>query len=150
MIDEIDKKILHELVKDGRSSVEAVAEKVGLSATPVRRRIRRLEQDGIVRAYRADIDLEKCGLELALYVFIKLQSRDRKSIAEFERLITSLKEVQSCDLVTGPFDYILTVRSPSMKAYNDYLRSVLAELPGIFGIETSVVIGQVKQPMAVP
>jgi len=73
-----------------------------------------------------------------------LQSRDRKTIAEFERRILELDEVQRCDLITGVHDYILTLRLPDMKDYNGYLRETLAELPGVFGIETSVVIGNVK------
>ena len=141
MIDKTDRKIVTAVIEDGRASVEAVAEAVGLSPTPTRRRIRRLEEAGVISGYQAVIDPEKCGLELAIYVFIKLQSRDRKAIAEFEARIMELPEIQRCDLITGAHDYILTLRLPGMKDYNRYLREVLAELPGVFGIETSVVIG---------
>ena len=144
MIDQTDRKIVTAVIEDGRASVEAVAEAVGLSPTPTRRRIRRLEEAGVISGYQAVIDPEKCGLELAIYVFIKLQSRDRKAIAEFEARVLDLPEIQRCDLITGAHDYILTLRLPGMKDYNRYLREVLAELPGVFGIETSVVIGQVK------
>jgi len=150
MLDDVDKKIINELVDDGRASVETVAERIGLSPTPTRRRIRRLEDDGIVRGYHAAIDPGKCELDLALYVFIKLQSRNRKSIGEFEARIRNLPEVQRCDLITGPHDYILTIRLASMTDYNVYLRDVLAELPGVFGIETSVVIGHVKDTPHLP
>lgn len=144
MIDKIDRKILTALTNDGRASVESVAGAVGLSPTPTRRRIRHLEEAGVIRAVRADIDPEKCGLELAVYVFIKLQSRDRDTIAAFEARIMELDEIQRCDLITGVHDYVLTLRLPGMTDYNRYLREVLAELPGVFGIETSVVIGKVK------
>ena len=150
MIDKTDRKIVTAVIEDGRASVEAVAEAVGLSPTPTRRRIRRLEEDGVISGYQAVIDPEKCGLELAIYVFIKLQSRDRKAIAEFEARIMELPEIQRCDLITGAHDYILTLRLPGMKDYNRYLREVLAELPGVFGIETSVVIGQVKDTPLLP
>lgn len=150
MIDKTDRKIVTAVIEDGRASVEAVAETVGLSPTPTRRRIRRLEEDGVISGYQAVIDPEKCGLELAIYVFIKLQSRDRKAIAEFEARIMELPEIQRCDLITGAHDYILTLRLPGMKDYNRYLREVLAELPGVFGIETSVVIGQVKDTPLLP
>ena len=149
-LDKIDKKIIHALTDDGRASVESIAETVGLSATPTRRRIKRLEEGGVVRGYRADIDPEKCGLELAIYVFVKLQSRDRATIASFEARMLDLPEVQRCDLITGVHDYILTLRLPDMKNYNQYLREILAELPGVFGIETSVVIGKVKNTYALP
>ncbi len=149
-LDNIDKKIIHALTDDGRASVESIAETVGLSPTPTRRRIKRLEEGGVVKGYRADIDPEKCGLELAIYVFVKLQSRDRATIANFEARVLDLPEVQRCDLITGVHDYIPTLRLPDMKNYNQYLREILAELPGVFGIETSVVIGKVKETCALP
>lgn len=150
MLDRTDQKIVSCLIDDGRASVETVADRVGLSPTPTRRRVRRLEETGVIAGYRADIDPDKCGLELAIYVFIKLQSRDRDSIAKFESRILALPEIQRCDLITGAHDYILTVRLPGMKDYNRYLREILAELPGVFGIETSVVIGQVKNTPHLP
>ena len=150
MIDEIDKLIMTQLIIDGRASVETVAEKVGLSPTPTRRRIRRLEEDKVISGYSAAIDPAKCGLDLALYVFVKLQSRDRASIAAFETRVKELPEILKCDLITGTHDYVLSVRLSGMRDYNEYLRNVLAELPGIFGIETSVVIGQVKDTAHLP
>ncbi|MFK5980650.1 MAG: Lrp/AsnC family transcriptional regulator [Rhizobiaceae bacterium] len=150
ILDNIDKKILIALTKDGRASVEAIAEKVGLSTTPTRRRIKQLESSGVIRGYRADIDPEECGLKMAVYVFVKLQSRNQKSIAKFEAEVIGLDEVQRCDLISGLHDYILTMRIPSMESYNSYLREILAELPGIFGIETSVVIGKVKDSPQLP
>ncbi len=150
MLDEIDRKIITALIEDGRASVEAVAERIGLSPTPTRRRIRQLEEAKVISGYLADIDPDKCGLELAIYVFIKLQSRDRESIARFEARIMELPEIQRCDLITGAHDYILTVRLHGMRDYNRYLREVLAEMPGVFGIETSVVIGPVKNTPHLP
>ncbi len=143
-LDKLDKNILAALTNDGRASVESIGEQIGLSPTPTRRRIKRLEDEGVVQGYRADIDPEKCGLEMAIYVFIKLQSRDRKTIADFEARILELEEVQRCDLISGVHDYILSLRLPDMNTYNQYLRKTLAELPGVFGIESSVVIGKVK------
>lgn len=150
MLDRTDQKIVSTLIDDGRASVETVADRVGLSPTPTRRRVRRLEETGVIAGYRADIDPDKCGLELAIYVFIKLQSRDRESIAKFESRILALPEIQRCDLITGAHDYILTVRLPGIRDYNRYLREILAEMPGVSGIETSVVIGQVKNTPHLP
>jgi Lrp/AsnC family leucine-responsive transcriptional regulator len=144
MPDQIDKRILQCLVEDGRASVETVAARIGLSPTPVRRRIRNLEETGVIKGYRAEVDLAACGLPLTLIVFIKLQSRDRTTIGQFESRVRSLKEVMTCRLITGSADYMLTLQVADMASYNDYLRAVLAELPGVFGIETSVVISDVK------
>ena len=150
MLDEIDKKILHTLVCDGRASVETVAAEIGLSPTPVRRRIRRLEADGVIKGYRAEIDLEKCGLELSVFVFLKLQSRDQQTIRAFERQVLLQPEIESCALITGPHDYLLTLHTADMKSYHTFLHVVLAALPGIAGIETSMVIGDVKTRSGLP
>jgi Lrp/AsnC family leucine-responsive transcriptional regulator len=149
-LDDYDKKILHALGADARLSVEKVSELVNLSATPVRRRIRRLEKEGVIKRYTIDVDLNKCGYGQQLFVFIKLQRRDQATIADFERKVLDLPEVTSCSLVSGPHDYVLTLRHKDMDTYNKFLREVLSELPGVFGIETSVVIGSVRDELVSP
>ncbi|MDE0524609.1 MAG: Lrp/AsnC family transcriptional regulator [Boseongicola sp.] len=149
-MDEIDKKILHALSSDARRSVESVAEEIGLSTTPTRRRIKNLEAGGIIRRYTVDVDMDRAGYGLTVYVFMKLQSRDQTTIATFENKLLHLPEVTACALVTGPHDYVLTMRFEDMDAYNRFLRSVLSELPGVLGIETSVVIGSVKNEVPLP
>ncbi len=144
MVDHIDKKILQALFEDGRASVETVAEKVGLSPTPVRLRLQRLKETGVIRGTRAEIDLAKCNLELAVIVFVKLSARDRSTISAFETRVLSIREITHCLLISGPFDYMLTVHTADMAGYNQTLRNQLAELPGVFGIETSFVISEVK------
>lgn len=150
MIDKIDKKILQAFSGDARRSVESVAEEIGLSTTPTRRRVKNLEASGVIRRYTVDVDMDQAGYGLTVYVFIKLQSRDQTNIAQFEDKILHLPEVTECALVTGPHDYVLTMRMQDMETYNRFLRSVLSELPGVFGIETSVVIGSVKNEIPLP
>ena len=149
-LDRTDVKILQVLSRDARQSVERIAEQVNRSATPVRRRIRRLEEEGIIRRYTLDVDMKACGFGLQLFVFIKLQGRDRATIADFEDQVRRLPEVTNCNLVTGAHDYVLEMRMSDMDTYNTFLRATLAELPGVFGIETSVVIGPVKDEVALP
>ncbi|MEL6318019.1 MAG: Lrp/AsnC family transcriptional regulator [Pseudomonadota bacterium] len=149
-MDEIDVRILHELAQDARASVERIAERVGLSATPVRRRMRRLEQNGALRRYTIAVDLAKCGLSLTAYVSVKLSRRDRDTLERFEERVRLIPEISRCVLVTGPFDYVLTVHTRDMKAYDALMRGRLAELPGVFGIETSVEVSVVKDGPAVP
>jgi len=143
-LDQFDKKILAALQRDGRASVERVAEQVGLSPTPTRRRIRRLEETGVIAGYAARIDPAACGLDLSLYVFVKLESRYRSNIENFETAVQKMAEVVSCHLITGAHDYLLVMHLASINDYNRYLREVIADIPGIIGIETSVVIGEVK------
>lgn len=149
-LDATDRKILSVLSQDARLSVERVSEAVNLSPTPVRRRIRRLEEAGVIRRYTLEVDMKAAGYGLRLFAFIKLQSRDRATIAEFEARVGRLPEVTSCHLVTGAHDYILAMRLRDMETYNGFLRATLAELPGVFGIETCVVIGPVKDEVALP
>lgn len=149
-LDDIDRKILSALQRDGRASVEKIAEAVGLSPTPTRRRIRRLEQGGAIMGYSAIVDPVACGLDLSLYIFIKLERRSRENIDGFEQAVERLPEVVSCDLVTGPHDYLLVTHIASMRDYNRYLHEIIADIPGIVGIETSIVIGRIKQSRTLP
>ncbi len=143
-LDNIDKEIIRTLIDDGRASVETVAEAVGLSPTPTRRRIRNLEKRGVIKGYSAVVDPELCGLELALYLLITLTVGDAEIMAEFEERALSLPEVQRCDLIAGESCYILSVRVKNMKFYNDYLRKTLVTMPGVYALETRTVIGSVK------
>ncbi|WP_420337124.1 Lrp/AsnC family transcriptional regulator [Roseibium sp.] len=150
MIDELDKKILRAFSSDARRSIESVAEGIGLSTTPTRRRVKNLEASGAIRRYTVNVDMDQAGYGLTVYVFVKLQSRDQPAIARLEDKIKDLPEITDCVLVTGPYDYILTMCIKDMETYNHFLRSVLALLPGVFGIETSVVIGSVKNEIPLP
>lgn len=143
-LDHIDKEIIRTLVSDGRASVEKVAEAVGLSPTPTRRRIKNLESLGAIQGYSAVIDPEVCGLELALYVLITLTVGDAEIMADFEERVQKLPEIHRCDLIAGESCYILSIRLKNMRSYNDYLRKTLATMPGVYAIETRTVIGGVK------
>ena len=143
-LDHIDQKIIQALIEDGRASVETVAEVVGLSPTPARRRIKRLESEGIITGYRAEVDTEKCGLELFLYVLVTLTVGSADNMADFEAAVQNLPEIQKCDLIAGANCYILSIRLKNMKQYNDYLRNTLVKLPNVYAVETRTVIGHVK------
>lgn len=144
-IDSIDIKILESLIDDGRASVESVAERIGLSPTPTRRRIRRLEEEKVITGYRAEIDPDRAGLEIRLHVMVKLKARDRGTIEKFEDIVNETPEVQSCDLLTGQYDYILLIHLASMRDYHRYLRQFLENNDGISSIESNVVIGNIKR-----
>lgn len=149
-LDRLDREILSALVNDGRASVEKVAEIVGLSPTPTRRRIRQLEKAGVIKGYRAVVDPEKCGLGLAMHVLVTLKVGDAEIMSRFEAEIMKLPEVQRCDLIAGENCYILSMFLPDMKFYNTYLRNTLVNLPGVFAVETRTVIGSVKDSAQLP
>lgn len=144
-LDSTDIKILDTLIEDGRASAESVAERIGLSPTPTRRRIRRLEEEKIITGYRAEVDPEQTGLEIRLHALVKLKERNRREIEKFEKIVNETPEIQSCDLVTGQYDYILLINLPSMKEYHRYLRQFLENNHVISSIESNVVIGKIKQ-----
>jgi Lrp/AsnC family leucine-responsive transcriptional regulator len=144
-LDAMDIKILETLIDDGRASVESVAERIGLSPTPTRRRIRRLEDEKVITGYRAEVDPDNAGLEIRLHVMVKLKARDRPTIEKFEQIVHETPEVQSCDLLTGQYDYILLIHLASMRDYHQYLRQFLEHNDGISSIESNVVIGKIKR-----
>ncbi len=144
-LDATDIKIIDALIEDGRASVEAVAERIGLSPTPTRRRIRRLEEEKVITAYRAEIDITRAGLEIRIHVLVKLKERDPSSIELFESIVRDTPEIQSCDLVTGQYDYVLIIHLSSMNDYHSYLRQFLKDNAGVSSIESNVVIGRIKQ-----
>jgi Lrp/AsnC family leucine-responsive transcriptional regulator len=145
VLDGIDIKIIDSLVDDGRASVETVAERIQLSATATRRRIRRLEAEKIITAYRAEVDAERAGMEIRIHVLVKLQTRGRTDIEKFESIVRDTPEIQSCDLVTGQYDYFLLIHLSSMKDYHQYLRQFLADNSVVGSIESNVVIGNIKR-----
>lgn len=144
-LDSIDIRIIDTLIDDGRASVESVAERIGLSPTPTRRRIRRLEDEKVITGYRAEVDADRAGLEIRLHVMVKLKARDRPTIEKFEEIVHETPEVQSCDLLTGQYDYILLIHLASMRDYHRYLRQFLENNDGILSIESNVVIGNIKR-----
>ena len=132
------------LQQDSRARVETVSDRIGLTPTPTRRRIRRLERDGAITTYAAIADPEQCDLAMTVYVFVRLEHRSLKHIDKFERAIRNLAEVVRCDLVSGSYDYLMLIHLQDMATYNQYLHSVIANVPGIAQIESSVVIGNIK------
>ena len=118
---------------------------IKLSATATRRRLRRLEAEKIITAYRAEVDAERAGMEIRIHVLVKLQTRGRTDIEKFESIVRDTPEIQSCDLVTGQYDYFLLIHLSSMKDYHQYLRQFLADNSVVGSIESNVVIGNIKR-----
>ena len=143
-LDHIDRAIIRSLQGDGRMSVQDLSERVGLSPTPCRRRIQILEETGAITGYSALVDPKACGLSLSLYVFIKLERRTRENIRLFEEAIMRMDKVLQCQLITGAYDYLLTMHVPDISNYESLLRYELVDVPAISEIPTSVVISEVK------
>jgi len=149
-IDDIDRKILALLQDDGRISLAALAEKVGLSPSPCLRRVRILEKSGIIARYVAVLSQRNVGLPVSVFVSIKLESQREDALNRFSKAIARWPEVLECYLMTGPRDYLLRVVVADLTAYERFLKQKLTRLDGIASIESSFALEQVKYTNVLP
>ena len=149
-LDAIDRKILALLQEDGRLSLAALAEKVGLSPSPCLRRVRLMEKAGIIARYVAVLNQREVGLPVSVFVSIKLESQREEALTKFGRAIARWPEVLECYLMTGPRDYLLRVVVADLSAYEQFLKTKLTRLDGIASIESSFALEQVKYTTALP
>jgi Lrp/AsnC family leucine-responsive transcriptional regulator len=148
--DAIDRKILALLQEDGRLSLAALAEKVGLSPSPCLRRIRLMEKAGIIARYVAVLNQRAVGLPVSVFISIKLESQREEALTKFGRAIARWPEVLECYLMTGPRDYLLRVVVADLSAYEQFLKTKLTRLDGIASIESSFALEQVKYTNVLP
>lgn len=137
-MDEVDRAILTVLEKDGRISNADLAERVGLSPSPCLRRVRRLEETGVIRGYQAVIDPAALGRGLRVIAGVRLVRHSRADVVAFERAIVQLPEVVFTHHVTGNFDYLLQVEVADLPAYEDFHANRLASLPGVAAVNSYV------------
>ena len=142
-LDRIDRRILDELQDDGRLTNAELAARVGLSESPCFRRVRRLERDGFITGYRAEVSREKLGLGLTVFVGVKVERHTDEEVAAFERWAREQPEVMSCHLVSGEVDYLLQVTASGLPAYEQFLARLL-KLPSIKDIRSTIAIREVK------
>lgn len=136
-LDKTDLKILKELALDGRIAWSALADKVGLSLTPTLRRVRQLEERGLIRGYVAQLDEARLAGRMTVFVSVTLTSQAEDVIARFEELIALAPEVMSCFLMTGDADYNLRVVVADLDAYHHFLTRTLTRIPGVAHIKSS-------------
>ncbi len=149
-IDAIDAKILALLQDDASLSVADIAAKVGLSSSPCWRRIKRLEEDGIISTSVTILNRELLGLNFEVFVAVKLDRPTRTNLREFEAIVRDLPEVLECATVTGAVDYILRVVTTDMHTYDDFLRDKILSLDLVQTAVSRIVIRSVKDTTALP
>ena len=149
-LDEIDRKILRLLQADCRLTLSEIAERVALSASPCHRRIKIMEDAGLIRGYVALVDQRRLGLPVSVFVSIKLERQREKDLEAFARAISRWPEVLECYLMTGHRDYLLRVVVEDLQAYEKFLKQKLTLVPGIASIESSFALDQIKYSIAVP
>lgn len=144
----IDRKLLRLLQEDARTSYVDLARQVGLSPTPCKERIRRMEREGIIRGYQAILNPEYLDAGLLVFVQIRLNRTAQDIFEEFKSSAFDLPEVQECYLVSGNFDYLIKARVADMAAYREFLGETLLTLPGVQESTSYVVMEQVKETLA--
>ena len=144
-LDEIDKRILRALQRDGRIPNNDLAKAVGLSPSPCLRRVRRLEETGVIRGYTTLVDPAAFGWSMVAIATIRLSRQNEDEIVMFEDAIRGWEEVLECHLVTGSRDYVLKVVTGSLEQYERFIKEKIARLKCVASIETSFVMNTIKE-----
>jgi len=143
-MDAIDRQILNELQSAGRQTNAHLAEVLGLSASATHDRVRRLERDGTIRAYRTDVAPEAMGIGLQAFIAAELNAHNRGFIEGFERGILRVRGVRACYHITGRFDYLVHVAVQDLEHLGTLIKTDIAGIPGVSKIETMLVLTEVK------
>ena len=142
-IDALDRAILGALLEDGRQSQVDLAERIPLSATAIARRIRALEESGVIRGYQARIDRRALGLTMTVIVHVGLRSQNEDLLKSFEEAVASAPSVVSCHLMSGEDDYLVTVMARDLADFERIHKEQLSRLPGVARLKSSFVLRDV-------
>ena len=149
-LDAIDRKILDRLQRDGRTSNQDLSLAVGLSPSPCLRRVRQLEDNGIITGYFALVSPEAVGLPVTAFLRVRLSAQDDRHLAEFESAVITFPEVMECYLMTGDSDYQLRVLVESLAAFEDFLRHKLTRISCVAGVNSSFALRPIVYRTALP
>ena len=149
-MDEKDRQIIAALQAQGRLTNQELSQKVNLSPSPCLRRLRMLEDAGIIKGYTAIVDETAYGLPITAFVRVRLERHGKAQVAEFERKVRDIDAILDCYMMTGDDDYLLRVLVSSLQDYERFVRERLHQIGGIAGIETSFAYGTVKRGTVFP
>ena len=146
--DETDSRIIRALTTNGRASVSEVSDLVNLSQTPVARRIRNMEKEGVISGYSAIIDERKLGFTFSVLVSVRLEKQIDDKLEVFETRVRAMPEVVDCWLMTGNSDYLLRVVTRDIEEFEKFLLGDLTRIDGVATIESSIPLRRVKNSTA--
>ena len=149
-LDRIDRRLLCELQDEGRITNVELAQRVGLTAPPCLRRVRALEDDGVIRGYHADLDASKLGYAITVFALVSLRSQAEDALRQFEEHMRGLPEVRECHMLNGEIDFILKIVSRDLQSFQEFLTSKLTPAPNVASVKTSLTIRTAKQLPGVP
>ncbi len=149
-LDEIDLKILQRLQDDGRITNVELANSVGLTAPPCLRRMRALEDEGVINSYHAAIDPAKMGYTITVFAMVSLKSQAEIDLQAFEEHVQKLPEVRECYMLNGEIDFMLKVVAKDLQQFQSFLTSQLTAAPNVASVKTSLTIRSAKHLPGVP
>jgi Lrp/AsnC family transcriptional regulator len=149
-IDRIDKRILDQLQQDATLSMAELADRVGLSSSPCWRRVRRLQDMGVIKRQVAQLDREQLGLHFVVYVYVKLAKTSRESLEQFETDVQLWPEVVLCELMTGAADYLIKVVTEDVRSFDHFLREKLLAETVVIDTQSRIVVRTVKETSRLP
>ncbi|GAA6161370.1 MULTISPECIES: Lrp/AsnC family transcriptional regulator [Ruegeria] len=149
-LDEIDRKILAELQADGRMTNVELAKRVGISAPPCLRRVRTLEESGLIRGYHAEVNARELGFEVQVFASVGLESQAETELSAFEERCRDWPLVRECHMLNGEVDFILKCVAPDLSSFQRFLTGDLLTTPNVASVKTSLVIRGAKDEPGVP
>jgi len=145
-----DMKILEILQDDARITNQVLAEKINVSASPSWRKVRKLEEDGVIQGYRAVLDRKKIGLGVMVFIRVVIDSHSEAEARKFEEEVTALEDVVACYSIGGDADFLLQVVASDLDSYADFAMSVVRRLPGIKEMQSMFVLKEIKPLVTYP
>jgi DNA-binding Lrp family transcriptional regulator len=149
-LDSIDRKLLAELQAEGRVTNVDLARRVGLTAPPCLRRVRALEEAGVIKGYHAELDAASLGFTITVFAMVSLKSQAEEDLRAFENHIRALPEVRECHMLNGEIDFILKIVSKDLQSFQEFLTSKLTPAPNVASVKTSLTIRTAKNEPGVP
>ncbi len=149
-LDPIDRKILAELQADGRMTNVELSQRVGISAPPCLRRVRTLEEMGLIKGYHADVNARDLGFEVQVFAMVGLHSQAESDLVDFEARVQGWPLVRECHMLNGEIDFILKCVAPDLTSFQHFLTHDLTSAPNVASVKTSLVIRNAKDTPGVP
>ncbi len=149
-LDVIDRIILDELQVNGRITNVELAEKAGITAPPCLRRVRALEEAGIIKSYHADLDADSLGYSICVFALVRLRSQAEADLQAFEQHMSTLPEVRECHMLNGDIDFILKIVCEDLQRFQKFLTTSITPAPNVTSVKTSLTIRTSKLLPGVP
>ncbi|MCF6305630.1 MAG: Lrp/AsnC family transcriptional regulator [Rhodobacteraceae bacterium] len=149
-LDPIDRKILAELQGDGRMTNVELSQRVGISAPPCLRRVRVLEESGLIKGYHADVSARDLGFEVQVFAMVGLHSQAESDLSAFENRVQDWPLVRECHMLNGEIDFILKCVAPDLSTFQNFLTEQLTSADNVASVKTSLVIRGAKDEPGVP